>query len=231
MAGNGTLILANTGTFSGETTVGGGLLQFGDGTIGHDGLLSGTGGIVNNAAVRFNLYGPESYGGWISGSGSLTKSGTGILTLTGSNPFSGGTTISAGTLQLGDGTSGHDCVLSTSGGITNNAWLVSSVTVSQTIGESISGGGTLAKIGAGSLTLTAANLYTGGTLISAGTLQLGDGTPGDDGSLSGSGGVVNNGVLTFKLSGSQNYGDTIGGSGLLVKLGSGSLTLSATNNS
>jgi fibronectin-binding autotransporter adhesin len=231
VAGNGTLILANTSTFTGGTTVAGGILQFGDGASGHDGLVSNSGGIINNGAVNFNLFGPASYGGNISGSGSLTMMGTNLLTLTGSNPFTGGTTISAGTLQLGDGTSGHDCVFSSSGGITNNSWLVSNVASLQTIGQSISGGGTLSKIGSGNLTLTAANLYTGSTLISAGTLQLGDGTPGDDGSLSGTGGVLNNSVFAFNLSGSQNFGETISGSGLLAKLGTGSLTLSATNNS
>ena len=231
VAGNGTLILANTSTFTGGTTVTRGVLQFGDGSSGHDGLVNNTGGIVNNVAVNFNLYGSKTYGGNISGSGSLALLGTGMLTLTGSNPYSAGTTISAGTLQLGDGTSGHDCVLSTSGGITNNSWLIANVASLQTIGQSISGGGTLSKVGSGNLTLTAANLYTGSTLISAGTLQLGDGTAGDDGMLSGTGGVVNNSVLAFKLSGSQNYADVISGSGSLVKLGTGSLTLSNTNNS
>ena len=228
--GNGTLILANTSTFTGGTTVASGVLQFGDGSSGHDGLVSNTGGIVNNGAVNFNLSGSKTYGGNISGSGSLALLGTGMLTLTGSNPFSGGTTISAGTLQLGDGTSGHDCVLSNSGAITNNSWLIANVASSQAIGQSISGGGTLSKVGTGNLVLTAANLYTGSTLISSGTLQPGDGTPGDDGSLSGIGGVVNNAVLAFKLSGSQNYADVISGSGSLVKLGTGSLTLSNTNN-
>ncbi len=231
LAGNGTLTLANTSTYSGLTTVASGALQFGDGTAGHDGLLSGTGGIVNNSAVIFNLYGSEAFGGAISGSGSLTTSGTGLLTLTGTSSFSGGTTISAGTLQLGDGTAGHDALLSGSGGITNNGWLVSNVASSQIIGTFISGTGSLTKVGSGILTLATANYYTGSTTISAGTLQLGDGTPPDDGMLSGIGGVVDNGVFSFKLAGTQVYADVISGAGSLLKTGTGRLTLAGTGNS
>jgi fibronectin-binding autotransporter adhesin len=181
VAGNGTLVLANANTFTGATTVASGVLQFGDGTSGHDGSVSSN--IVNNSAVNFNLNGWASFGGNISGSGSLTMMGTNSLTLTGTNSYFGGTTISAGTLQLGDGYFGDDGALSGSGSITNNAFLVSNVAVSQTIGASISGTGNLTKLGYGNLTLIAANLYTGSTSISAGTLQLGDGTPGHDGSL------------------------------------------------
>ena len=61
------------------------------------------GDIVDNAALVFNRTGTLTYGGVISGTGSVTKIGTGTLTLTGDNTYTGGTTISAGTLQLGNG--------------------------------------------------------------------------------------------------------------------------------
>ena len=195
--GYGGLILANTSTFTGGTTVSNGVLQFGDGAVGHDGLISGTGGIVNDSTVVFDLYGSETLAQSISGSGSLTSSGSGRLVLTGSNSFGGGTTISAGTLQLGNGT--IDGVLSGSGGIANYGSLVSDAAVVQTIGTPIFGTGSLTKIGSGLLTLTAANFYTGNTLISAGTLQLGNGTSGNDGALSGTGGVTDNAVLAFNF--------------------------------
>ena len=56
----------------------------------------------------------------ISGSRSLTKDGPGLLLLTHANTYSGGTTIAAGTLQLGDGTASNGAVL---GDIVNNALL------------------------------------------------------------------------------------------------------------
>ena len=81
--------------------------------------LSAGGGTVqvdNPASTNLNL------NGVISGQGSFTKAGPGTLTFTGNNTYSGATTISAGTLQLGNGAAGHDGSLATSG-ITNNATL------------------------------------------------------------------------------------------------------------
>ena len=64
----------------------------------------------------------QTFGGTISGSGILTQGGTGILILTASNTYTGGTMISAGTLQVGNGLSG-DSIGSTSG-VLNNASLI-----------------------------------------------------------------------------------------------------------
>jgi fibronectin-binding autotransporter adhesin len=228
VAGGG-LTLANTSTFTGGITVAGGVLQFGDGTLGHDGLY--TGPIQNNSSVVFAVAGSETYASAISGTGSVGISGSGLVTLTGTSSFTGGTMVSAGTLQLGDGTSGHDALLSGTGGIVNNSCLAANVASLQAIGTPISGTGSLVKTGSGLLTFTAPGFYTGGTLISAGTLQLGNGVSGFDGSLSGVGGVTDNSVLTFNIAGFQNYAAAITGSGSLVKLGSGSLTLTGTNNS
>ena len=226
--GAGTLTMTGSSTYSGGTTITAGVLQLGDGTSGHDGTL--TGGITNNAALVYDLNASQTFAGCISGSGSLITIGTGALTLTGSSPFSGGTTISAGTLQLGNGTVGHDGLLSGSGGIVNNAVLVSNLAGSQTLASVISGSGSLVKAGAGVLALTQPNSFSGCTTISAGTLQLGNGNSGNDGSLVGVGGVNDNATLAFNLFGTQSYAGNISGSGALLKLGTGSLTLAGTNN-
>jgi autotransporter-associated beta strand protein len=229
MIGNGALTLINTNTFTGGTTITNGAIQLGDGTIGHDGSLPAAGGITNNAALVYNLYGSQTFAGVISGSGSLTTIGTGTLTLTGTSPFSGGTTISAGTLQLGTGVAGHDGMLSGTGGIVNNSVMVANYAGPQTLATPIGGIGILVKAGTGTLTLTQPNSYSGGTTISAGTLQLGNGTSGNDGSLAGVGGVIDNGTLAVNLFGSQNYADNISGSGSLLKTGTGSLLLAGSN--
>ena len=98
-AGTGTLTLAGDNTYTGTTTIAAGTLQLGNGgTTG-----SVVGDIVNNAALVFNRSDALTYGGVVSGAGTLTKPGTGTLTLTGTNTYTGGTTITAGTLQLGSG--------------------------------------------------------------------------------------------------------------------------------
>ena len=86
----------------------------------------------------------------------------------------------------------------------------------------ISGVGSLVKTGEGTLVLTGANSYSGGTFIDAGTLAVGDGEKG--GSL-GAGPVVNNGILAFNLPGSSLLNLEISGTGALVKNGSGMLTM------
>ena len=86
----------------------------------------------------------------------------------------------------------------------------------------ISGVGSLVKTGEGTLVLTGANSYSGGTVIDAGTLAVGDGEKG--GSL-GAGPIVNNGILAFNLPGSSLLNLEISGTGALVKNGSGMLTM------
>ena len=68
-----------------------------------------------------------------------------------------------------------------------------------TVGGAISGSGFgLTKAGSGSLILSGANTYNGSTIISAGTLQIGNG--GTTGSLSTSSAIENNGALVFNRS-------------------------------
>jgi outer membrane autotransporter protein len=103
--------------------------------------------------------------------GSLVKVGTGTLTLSGANTYTGGTTINGGTLQLGaGGTSG-----SIIGGVVDNAGATLAFDRSDTMTFAgvISGAGSVAQVGDGTTILTGANTYSGLTTISAGTLAAG----------------------------------------------------------
>ena len=103
------------------------------------------------------------------GSVGLAKVGGGLLMLTASNSFTTPTTISGGTLQLGDGTAHNGYV---SGNITDNAALVFANITAQTYSGAISGNGSLTKNGTTRLALNSENTYTGGTTVNGGTLAL-----------------------------------------------------------
>jgi autotransporter-associated beta strand protein len=88
----------------------------------------------------------------------------------------------------------------------------------------ISGIGTLTKNGSGTWTLTGTSSCSGATTINSGALQIGDGTPGHDGSIT-SASIVNNANLIFNLSGSSAYSGVISGTGITtVKAGTLSVT-------
>jgi autotransporter-associated beta strand protein len=178
--------------------------------------------------------------------GTLAKLGAGTLTLAGDNTYSGATTLSAGTLQLGAGGSSG----SIAGNVLNNAALVVNRSDAITLSGDISGSGSLTQAGSGTLTLSGNNTYSGGTILSAGTLAL------DSASALGSSGTIGfgGGTLQHSLNNAVDYSsrfssaagqayliDTNGASvtlasaltssgGALTKLGSGTLTLSANNS-
>ena len=152
----------------------------------------------------------------ISGSGTVTKTGAGILTLTGANTYTGGTTVAAGTLVGSTASFG-------SGPIVDNAALVFDQDADAAFGNGISGSGTVTKTGAGSLTLTGADSYTGGTTVSAGTLI------GSAASF-GSGAIVDNAALVFVQATDASVGSAISGSGTVIKAGAGSLTLTTDSS-
>ena len=216
-AGTGTFTLSGTNTYTGGTTISAGTLQIGNG--GNSGSVSGD--IIDNGLLAFNRNNNLTYDNVISGSGALSKIGTNTLTLTGDNTYTGSTTISAGTLQLGNGgTSG-----SIAGDVIDNGVFAINRSDTVTLGGVISGTGTLTKSGAGTLILTGENTFGGGTTISAGTLQIGNG--GTTGSISGN--MVDNGVFVFDRSDALTYAGNISGSGSLVKNGAGTLTLTGVN--
>ncbi len=135
-----------------------------------------------------------SVSGAISGTGSvLTKSGAGTLALTGVNTYTGGTVVGGGTIAINSATSLGDVAgaatinagtLQATGDITtarniNLGNAASTISVDATKTYAISGivadaaaAGTLNKTGLGTLALTGVNTYTGGTVITAGTLSV-----------------------------------------------------------
>ena len=152
----------------------------------------------------------------------MTKDGAGTLLLTGGNIYTGGTTISAGTLQLGNGGAAGSIV----GNVTNNGVLAFNRSDILTFAGSITGSGVVNQVGSGTTILTANNSYTGGTTISAGVLQLGNG--GTSGGITGD--VVNNGALVFNRSNAVTFSGLISGIGSLTQTGNGTTILTGANS-
>jgi outer membrane autotransporter protein len=216
--GAGTTILTADNTYTGGTTISAGTLQLGNG--GTSGAILGN--VVDNGALAFNRSDVQTFAGQISGSGVVNQIGTGTTILTANNTYTGGTAISAGTLQLGNGgTTG--AIL---GDVANNGALTFNRSDVQTFVGQISGGGVVNQIGTGTTILTADNTYTGGTTISAGALQLGNG--GTTGSILGN--VVDNGVLAFNRSDTMTLAGQISGSGVVNQIGTGTTVLTGNNS-
>ncbi|EIR8956166.1 fibronectin-binding autotransporter adhesin ShdA [Salmonella enterica] len=201
-SGSDELIVTGDNNYSGGTTIS-------DGTLIADHADSlGTGAVANSGVLQV---GEGELENTLSGSGSLVKTGTGELTLSGDNDYSGGTTISGGTLtadhadSLGTGAVANSGVLQVGEGELENT---------------LSGSGSLVKTGTGELTLSGNNTYSGGTTITGGTLTA------DHADSLGTGTIANNGVLQV---GEGELENTLSGSGSLVKTGTGELTLSGDN--
>lgn len=174
-----------------------------------------------------------------SGAGSLIKLGTGMLTLTGTNAYSGGTTIKAGQLNfttnanLGDSAS----TLTIDGGILHNAAdliMDRKIVIGDahatldvengylTLRAPISGVGGLTKTGGNFLTLSGANTYTGPTVISGGNFKVEEGTLA-------SGSVTLAAGTTFYMHDMPSYAGVISGQGRIVKSGAGTTALTGAN--
>jgi fibronectin-binding autotransporter adhesin len=296
--------------------------------------------VANFSSLLLTADAVSSIAGVISGSGSLTKSGTGMLTLSGNHTYTGGTTVNAGILKLNDtyANAGYGVIMGTltinqngtvqlagspgalgwhgtyrvstininggtldaisgqqhiwnldgglnfngggtvrSNGGTSNAaatsyieWGVGNVTVTNPTAPAIiagrinlrsdmtslngaaSGGviaiqvndgsatndllvsaaitqtnaATITKTGAGKMTFSGVNNHTGTMTISAGVFQVGN--ESTTGSISG-GSVVNNASILFNRSDDYSISNIISGTGTIEKLGAGILTLSGAN--
>jgi len=187
----GTLILDYTQNSSklldtGTLTVNGGTLVQVNGT--HTESVSAvtlTGGVITNAGGTSRLSVPT--GAYdvrngavytvLAGAAGLAKTTADTVTLAAVNTYSGGTTISAGVLRLGDGNISG----SISGAITDDATLVLNPgSTAITVGGVISGSGSVIKTGSGTAGLTPVNTYQGNTILSNGVLTVdGDATLGD----------------------------------------------------
>ena len=113
--------------------------------------------------------------GGIGGTGALNVQGGGTVVLDTVNGYSGTTTISSGTLQLGDGTTGHDGTISNSLSIVNSGSLVFDPFATSGLDYSgvISGAGSVTKIGAGTQIFSGINTFSGLLSVQQGTLSIG----------------------------------------------------------
>ncbi|OMM68867.1 fibronectin-binding autotransporter adhesin ShdA [Salmonella enterica] len=203
--GDGTLILSNTGNDYGDTEIDGGILA------AKDAAALGTGDVTIAESATLALS-QGTLDNNVTGEGQIVKSGSDELIVTGDNTYSGGTTISGGTLtadhadSLGTGAVANSGVLQVGEGELENT---------------LSGSGSLVKTGTGELTISGDNSYSGGTTITGGTLTA------DHADSLGTGAVANSGVLQV---GEGELENTLSGSGSLVKTGTGELTLSGDNS-
>ena len=173
------LNLTAVNLYTGNTTITDGTLQISSAGSLNSGNYAGAISVTAaTSTLQYSSSAAQTFSGNITGLGALTKdTGTAnTLTLSGTNTYSGATTISAGTLRLGaGGTAGS---LNTSSAISVASGSTFSVNQSDTVtqgtdfsGAAISGAGGFMQAGAGTTILNAANTFGGGVTIKNGTLE------------------------------------------------------------
>ncbi|HEX7260190.1 MAG TPA: autotransporter-associated beta strand repeat-containing protein, partial [Luteolibacter sp.] len=234
----GTLVLTGTNTYSGGTTISGGILQLGNG--GATGSIVGD--VTNSGTLTFNRDNTYSFDGAISGTGAVRQIGTGTTVLTADNSYAGTTTITAGTLQIGGGgttgTLGGGAVTVSAPGL-----LAFNHSDTVTYGGVVSGTGALEQRGTGIAVLTGANTYTGGTTINGGELRVASesnlGNISSNLTFNGgtlrSGATLNRNIVVTSSDGTVvssggTFNGNISGAGFLRFAGGGTTTINGTSN-
>lgn len=199
--GDGTLILSNTGNDYGDTEIDGGILA------AKDAAALGTGDVTIAESATLALS-QGTLDNNVTGGGQIVKSGSDDLIVTGDNNYSGGTTITGGTLtadhadSLGSGDIDNSGVLKVGEGELKNT---------------LSGSGSLVKTGTGELTLSGDNkTYSGDTTIADGTLIAANVN------ALGSGNIDNSGTLMLDANGAFELANVTTHSGATTALAAGS---------
>jgi autotransporter-associated beta strand protein len=159
--GAGQLTLDTTNTATGGVTINEGTVQIGDGVAFNGGLA---GNVTNNDTLIYATPGTLASAVNISGSGTLTETGPGTLTLSGTQTYSGPTAVNAGALTLSGSLPPSD--------ITNNGSLTLAPTAWQNYSNALSGPGTVSINASGVLALTGTNTFTGDLTNNSGFLIL-----------------------------------------------------------
>jgi fibronectin-binding autotransporter adhesin len=172
--GSSTLTFTNSGnnTFSGGIEINAGTVQFGAGGVNGN-LPANSQSIIDNGNLVLNLSSSFAVPGIISGTGNLTQNGSGAVSLTASNTYSGRTTVNAGSLIV-NGYIGGGGVVSNAPGATigGTNTIIGTLDARGIVGPGVvSGIGTLTLIGD-------ATLHPGGS--GAFDLNATDTTPGND---------------------------------------------------
>ena len=168
-SGAGTLTLTSTDAHAGVTTVSAGVLQVGTGAT--TGTLA-AGAVTNNGTLAFNHSDTVTVPNVISGTGALSQVGSGTVVVTGANTYTGATSVSTGTLQVGAGGTAGNINNAGAVNLSNNGSLVFNRSDTVPFTGVIGGAGSLTQAGPGTLILAAANTYTGNTSVTNGTLRL-----------------------------------------------------------
>ena len=246
----GTYLNAGTLQLGTNNPLGTGLLKLTGGTLAANGSWTLTNAIDLAFPATLNASGGNLSltGSFSVDVGALTNAGTGIVTLSGANAtsYSGGTYLTGGELSIGGYTN-----LPTTGGLNFNGgtlqvtgtaitnlnpytvnWSafnggldVVSATNTLTVSNIIGGTNSLTKLGAGALTLTATNTFSGPVTNSAGTLAIGGGGSGYLGRGNYTNFINNNGGLVYNSTNNQVNAGFISGTGTVTVENTGQITL------